>query len=222
MSAAASFVVVMTKALITVRVGATVTHFHDPSLSERWVANLMSASTPCGAGGKDKDELGTRTLVGQKKTQSAKNATVTPALLQSTLKTLVGNASCGECLAFNAESADKEASASTSARLASSLEVPVGSYFASSTVSSRTGKCPATKPVEEETMLSTPSSVRPARARKHNRELSEVKGLMDELLNSSAESIGMKQVDEIEEADFAFWGGPFCGECGAKVAACTC
>ena len=83
-------------------------------------------------------------------------------------------------------------------------------------------------------MLSTPSSVRPARARIHNRELSEVKGLMDELLNSleklttdtvakhSAESIGMKQVDEIEEVDFAFWGGPFCGECGAKVAACTC
>ena len=74
---------------------------------------------------------------------------------------------------------------------------------------------------------------RPAGIEKHSRGLSEVKGLMDELLNSleklttdtvakhSAESIGI-QVDEIEEADFAFWGGPYCPECGAKVAACTC
>ena len=27
---------------------------------------------------------------------------------------------------------------------------------------------------------------------------------------------------EIEEADHAFWGGPFCTDCGAKEAACTC
>ena len=52
LSAAASFVIVMTKALITVRVVATVTHFHGPSLTERWVANLMAASTSCGDGGK--------------------------------------------------------------------------------------------------------------------------------------------------------------------------
>ena len=44
----------------------------------------------------------------------------------------------------------------------------------------------------------------------------------DTVAKHSAELIGMKQVDESKEADFAFWGGPFCGECGAKVAACLC
>ena len=79
---------------------------------------------------------------------------------------------------------------------------------------------------------------------KHNREISEVKGLLtpiecnfklpapaiDEdgaaptvtVLDEHAAHSRSHGGSEIKEADYAFWGGPFCGECGATVAACTC
>ena len=84
----------MTKSLLTVRIGVTVTHAHDRALVERWsehimaISNLGSASsspgtTTCPGSSTDpgsitsprpvevKDEIGTRTLVGQYKEEGA-------------------------------------------------------------------------------------------------------------------------------------------------------
>ena len=82
---------------------------------------------------------------------------------------------------------------------------PVGSSHASSTVDNLTGFTQATKPLEEEATHSTPSSGDDAlrQATKPQR----VKGGngLDEAM--------------VDEADFAFWGGPFCGQCGSKLVA---
>ena len=155
----------MTKALITVRVGATVTHFHDPSLSERWVANLMSASTSCGAGGKrsveDKDELGTRTLADQdkkeganrgrkffKKTEAGANHGRTEILQEDgrgASGSMEEGANHGRKFFKKMASPDEEASASTSARLASSLEMLLGATLRIHLALSRTSGigCPS-------------------------------------------------------------------------------
>ena len=95
----------------------------------------------------------------------------------------------------------------------------VGNTRASSTISNLTCKRQATKPLEEETKLSTMSSVRPGDRRRASKEAGRP-GQVGKLplgvndFNEATESASSAQVDE---AGFASWGGPFCGECGSKL-----
>ena len=136
----------MTKSLLTVRIGVTVTHVHDRALAEQWSAHIMAVSA----------------LGSSHQRQSVRQSASTAAMLATSEEMPFGSPFASNTALTCKRQATKPAEeeimlsthpASTSAKPASSV---VGSTLASSTVSNLTCKCQATKPSEEETMLSTP------------------------------------------------------------------
>ena len=132
----------MTKSPITVRVGATVTHLHDPLLAQKWVAHLMEAtavtkvpectayhgrvvgttreqsSTPAGSVCGYKGSAGPGEIRGQVSPRCCNDLTRTHTLTRR-----------------QRQRQSERLSAPTSATLASRLQLPHGSPSAASTVS---------------------------------------------------------------------------------------